>query len=200
MRIAVLSDIRFLHGNGDRLVLGAMRGEDPTEAPEHFREAIRWNARQLAEEHEKVLASWPGSIRMGIDGLGEVLFCHATPRNDTDVFTRLTPEDQLLPIFGNLEADVVICGHTHMQFDRAVGKVRVINSGSVGVPFGKPGAYWLLLDPNVQFQHTSYDLTKAASRIRVTSFPPAQEFGDRNVMEPPSEEEMLEAFGKVTLK
>ena len=192
--------VRFLQGNGDRLVLGAMRGQEPTEAPENFREAIRWNARQLTEEHEKVLASWPKTIRMEIDGLGEVFFCHASPRNDTDIFTRLTPADRLLPIFQGLDADLVVCGHTHMQFDRKVGNVRVINAGSVGVPFGEPGAYWLLLDPAIRFQHTFYDLTKAAARIRVTGFPPAQEFADRNVMRPPLEEEMLEAFSKVPLK
>ena len=192
--------VRFLQGNGDRLVLGAMRGEEPAEVPEPFRESIRWNARQLTAAHEKVLATWPKTIRMEIDGLGGVLFCHATPRNDTDVFTRSTPEKSLEPLFQNLDADVVVCGHTHMQFDRFVGDFRVINAGSVGMPFGKPGAYWVLLGPDVQFWHTSYDLAKTAEQIRATNFPQANDFADRNILRPPSEAEMLETFAKVPLK
>jgi putative phosphoesterase len=191
--------IRFIRGNGDRVVLGAMRGQEPSEVPEPFREGIRWNARELTAAHEKVLTSWPGTTRMVINGLGQVLFCHATPRNDTDVFTRLTPEDRLLPLFRDLAADVVVCGHTHMQFDRVIGGVRVINAGSVGMPFGKPAGYWLLLGPDLQFQQTSYDLTKAAERIRSTAHPNANEFADRSVLHPPSEDEMLKAFSTVPL-
>ena len=191
--------IRFIQGNGDRVVLGAMRGEEPAEVPEPFREPIRWNARQLSAGHQKLLATWPKTIRMEIDGLGDVLFCHATPRNDTDVFTRLTPEKSLEPLFQNLDADVVVCGHTHMQFDRVIGDIRIINAGSVGMPFGGPGAYWLLLGPDIQLRHTSYDLAKAAERIRATSSPQANEFADRNVLHPPSEAEMLQVFAKVPL-
>ncbi|MFZ1221316.1 MAG: metallophosphoesterase family protein [Chthoniobacterales bacterium] len=191
--------VRFIRGNGDRVVLGAMRGSEPAEVPVQFREQIHWNARQLTGAHEKVLANWPQMNRMEIDGLGAVLFCHATPRNDTDVFTRVTPEKSLLPLFQNLDADLVVCGHTHMQFDRRVGTVRVVNAGSVGMPFGEPGAYWLLLGPDVQLQRTSYDLAQAADRIRATSNPQANEFADRNVVNPPFEAGMLEAFAKVPL-
>ena len=91
-----------------------------------------------------------------------MLFCHATPRNDNEIFTRLTPEEHLLPIFARLNADIVVLGHTHMQFDRMVGTVRVVNAGSVGMSFGEPGADWLLLGPDVQLRHTRYDLAKAA--------------------------------------
>jgi diadenosine tetraphosphatase ApaH/serine/threonine PP2A family protein phosphatase len=129
-----------------------------------------------------------------------VLFCHATPRSDTEVFTRLTPEDRLLLIFAGLNLPLVICGHTHMQFDRTIGRVRVVNAGSVGMPFGEPGAYWLLLGPNVELRHTPYDLTKAAARIRDTNYPQAQDFAEHNILHPPSEEKTLKAFAKVELR
>jgi putative phosphoesterase len=191
--------VRFIRGNGDRVVLGALRGEEPAEVPEQFRDGIRWNARQLTAEHEAILASWPETIRMKIDGLGDVFFCHATPRNDTDVFTRVTPEQRLLPLFQNLDANLVVCGHTHMQFDRVIGNVRIINAGSVGMPFGEPGAYWLLLGPEVQLQRTFYDFAKAADRIRATNYPQANDFADHNLVNPPSAAGMLEAFAKVPL-
>ena len=129
-----------------------------------------------------------------------MLFCHATPRSDTEVFTRLTSEDRLLPVFEGLNVPVIVCGHTHMQFDRTIGRIRVLNAGSVGMPFGEPGAYWLLLGPNVQLRHTRYDLAKAAERIRDTKYPHAQDFAARNVLQPPTEGETLEAFTRVELR
>jgi hypothetical protein len=87
-----------------------------------------------------------------------------------------------------------------MQFERTIGPTQVVNAGSVGMPFGKAGAYWLLLGPDVQFRHTRYDLAKAAERIRGTAYPLAQDFAARNVLEPPSEEEMLKVFTSVELK
>jgi hypothetical protein len=83
-----------------------------------------------------------------------------------------------------------------MQFDRMIGRIRVVNAGSVGMPYGEPGAYWLLLGPNVQLRHTPYDLAQAAARIRDTKYPQAQDFAAHNVLQPPSEEK-LEAFTRV---
>jgi len=192
--------VQFIQGNGDREVLALMAGMETGAVPEQFREVMRWNAEQLQPEYEQLLASWPKTLRVEIGGLGEVLFCHATPRSDTKVFTRLTPGDRLFPIFEGLNVPVVICGHTHMQFDRTIGRVRVVNAGSVGMPFGEPGAYWLLLGPNVQLRHTPYDLTKAAERIRDTNYPQAQDFAAHNILQPLSEGEMLEVFTRVELR
>jgi putative phosphoesterase len=192
--------VQFIQGNGDRVVLEQRAGTESSEVPEPFREVVRWNARQLHPEHERLVASWPGTLRLEIPQLGEVLFCHATPRNDVEIFTRLTSEDRLVPVFDGLGAAVVVCGHTHMQFDRTVGTTRVVNAGSVGMPFQEPGAYWLMLGPDVQLRRTSYDLEKAAERIRDTTYPQAQDFAARNVLQPPSEKETLEAFSRVELK
>jgi putative phosphoesterase len=192
--------LQFIQGNGDREVLAQIRGTDTGTVPERFRGVMRWVAQQLQSSDEQLLAGWPETLRLQIQGLGEVLFCHATPRSDTEIFTRLTPEDRLLPVFEGLDVPVIVCGHTHMQFDRTIGRVRVVNAGSVGMPFAEPGAYWLLLGPGVQLQRTSYDLAEAADRIRNTKYPQADDFAARNVLQPPSEGETLEAFGRVELK
>jgi len=192
--------VQFIQGNGDRAVLEQMAGTETGSIPEQFREVIRHSAQQLDPEHERLLASWPKTFRVEIPGLGAVLFCHATPRNDTEIFTRLTPEDGLLPAFAGVNESVVICGHTHMQFDRMIGKIRVVNAGSVGMPYGEAGAFWLLLGPDVHLRHTPYDLAKAASRIRETNYPQAEEFAAGNILQTPLEEEMLERFGQVELK
>jgi predicted phosphodiesterase len=195
--------VQFIHGNGDREVLAQMAGTETDwyrGAREEWRAPVRWTAQQLSQEHQALLASWPLMVTLDIGGLGQVLFCHATPRNDVEGFIRTTAEERLLPVFANVQAGVVVCGHTHMQFDRTVGKIRVVNAGSVGMPFGERGAYWLLLGPDVELRHTSYDFEEAAHRIRQTAYPQADEFASRYVLHPPSEEEMLAAYSKVELK
>src|SRR5262245_55287393 len=184
----------FIRGNCEVAVLAAMAGNDPGRMPEQAREVVRWTAGTLDPSHERLMASWPRSLRLEVDGLGDALFCHGTPRDENERLTRLTPEAAVLPAFDPMDAPLVVCGHTHMQFDRTIGKVRVVNAGSVGMPFGEPGAYWLLLGPGVDLRRTSYDLEEAAARILKTRYPQAQEFAARNVLHPPTEAEMLGLF------
>jgi predicted phosphodiesterase len=191
---------QFIYGNGEVAVLEQMAGRESSLVPEQYRPVIRWTAQQLDPALERWLRAWPPTLRLEIAGLGDVLFCHATPRNENECFTRLTPEDRLLPLFQEPDAAVVVCGHTHMQFDRMIGRTRVVNAGSVGMPFGEPGADWLLLGPDVQLRHSAYDLTKAAERIRNTTYPQAQDFAEQYVLRAPSEEKMLAAFTRAEVK
>ena len=184
----------FIYGNGEVAVLQQMAGTEPAAVPQAFRPIIRWTAQQLHPEHQQWLSTWPKTITLEIAGLGSVLFCHATPQNENDIFTRLTPEHHLLPLFEDLHAAIVVCGHTHMQFDRTVGRTRILNAGSVGMPFGEPGAHWLLLGPDIQFRHTRYDLANAAERIRSSTYPQAHDFAVRNILNPPTEQQILEVF------
>lgn len=184
----------FIRGNADREVIAAMRGEDIGEMPKSVREVIVWVAQQLDPRHQELLSGWPETLSLSVSGLGEALFCHATPQSDTVIFTRRTPETRLRPIFSEVAASLVVCGHTHMQFDRMIGGVRVVNAGSVGMPYGKSGAQWLLLDAGVEFKHTSYDLEAAAARIRASNHPQAEAFASDNVLSTPSEAEALEFF------
>jgi predicted phosphodiesterase len=197
------SPAQFIHGDGDREVLAQMSGVETDwyrTATEQWREPVRWTAKQLGTEHQRLLEGWPPTCYVEIPGLGDVLFCHATPRNDTEIFTRLTPDDLLLPIFEGLGVSVVVCGHTHIQFDRMIGTTRVVNAGSVGMAFGESGADWLLLAPDVQLRHTGYDLARAADRVRSSTYPQAEDFAARNILHPPSEKETLAAFTRAELK
>ncbi|PYR00748.1 MAG: phosphoesterase [Acidobacteria bacterium] len=187
--------VHFIHGNAEVAVLDQMAGRNPAAVPEQYWPILRWTAQELTE-YEPLLASWPKTRRLDIAGLGDVLFCHGTPRDDNEVFTRLTPEERLLPVFEGL--NVVVCGHTHMQFDRMIGTTRVVNAGSVGAPFGEPGADWLLLGPEVGFRHTSYDFANAAERMRATNYP--EDFAARYVLATPSAAEMLEMFTAASLR
>lgn len=185
---------QWIMGNGDRAVLEQRRGVASDALPQSVRPIIRWHAAALTAAHERAIASWASTLRLEIDGLGSVVFVHASPRNDTEIFTERTPAAGLEPIFDAADADVVVCGHTHMQFDRMIGRTRVVNAGSVGMPFGDPGAHWALLGPEVELRRTPYDLERAAARIRSSSYPGAAEYVKEYVLNRPSKERMLELY------
>ncbi|HZS30610.1 MAG TPA: metallophosphoesterase family protein [Gaiellaceae bacterium] len=125
--------VLFLRGNADRELYPGEEGLAPPELIEESRAKLR-------EDEIAFLYSLPPTQRVG-----DVLFCHASPRNDVDVFTERTPEERLLPLFEGLDASTVVCGHTHTQYERTVAGVRIVNAGSVGMPYeAEPGAYWLL--------------------------------------------------------
>jgi predicted phosphodiesterase len=188
----------FISGNGEAEVLRAHRGEELARVPEAFRPLIHWTARQLRGDDAARVATWPPTTRFEIVGLGDVMFCHATPRSDVDVFTTRTAEERIRPLFDGV-ADVVVCGHTHMQFDRTVGRTRVVNAGSVGMPWAEPGAYWLLLGPDIELRQTPYDFAAAAQRVRDTTYPHANDFAEHNILRPPAEADMLAAYARMEL-
>ena len=188
----------LLSGNGEREVLASRRGAESEHLPDAVRASIRWVAGSLSPEQLRWLESWPSSVSLDVDGQ-QVLFCHATPRNDFEIFTPRTPEERLLPVFRDVAEDLVVCGHTHMQFQRSIGGRTVVNAGSVGMVFGDPGACWLLLAPDVRPRRSLYDLEAAAERVRRTSYPQAESFADVNVLAPPSEASMIESLERAAL-
>lgn len=192
---AIELPVHFIRGNGDRVVATYLAGGDITEVPKAFRDSIAWTAAQLDPGQRELLTTWPPTCELEIPGVGRTLFCHATPRSDVEVFTRVTPEAQVAPLFAGTDAAVVVCGHTHMQFDRRVAAHRIVNAGSVGMPFaGPPGAYWLLLDQGIELRRTDYDVAATAERFGRTGFPHVGVTAVRYVISPPTEADSLRLF------
>lgn len=142
--------VHWLRGNADRELTPGENGLAPAEV-------LDWVRERLSAEQIAFLYGLPPTLELEVDGLGRVLFCHATPQNDVDVFTERTPEERVAPQFARLGVDLVVCGHTHMQFVRPIADVTVVNSGSVGMSYEDvPGAYWLLLGPSIESRHTPF--------------------------------------------
>jgi putative phosphoesterase len=189
---------RFVRGNADRELVNCFDGTPLSpNIPEEVRELTTWAAQQLERRHRDFLASFAAQVVLNVDGLGDVLFCHGSPRSDEEILTAATPDRRLQTALTGVEQPVVVCGHTHMQFDRQCGKVRVVNAGSVGMPYGEPGAYWLWLGPVVTLQRTLYDLEEAARLIRASGYPQAEDFADNNVLQPPTAAEAIEVFERM---
>ena len=186
----------FLYGNGEVAVLERLAGRRPATVPEPYQPLIDWTARQLSPDQQRALGRWPPIVRLAIAGLGDVLFCHATRRNENEIFTRVTPEDRLRPLFASAGASVVVCGHTHMPFDRMVAETRVLNAGSVGMPYGHREADWLIVGPGVEFRRTPYDVGKAVERIRASGCPDAEALFVEGILHPPDDDVMTHAYEK----
>lgn len=154
---------RIVRGNADRLE--EVRDFDSRQAA--------WNEVRLGADRLATVAGWPLTLELEVDGLGRALVCHATPVSDEPIYTQLTPDEELVAVLGPVDADVLVCGHTHMQYDRELSSgLRVVNPGSVGMPYeGRAGAFWALLGPDVAFRHTEYDVERTISAIRELGAP-----------------------------
>jgi predicted phosphodiesterase len=177
-------DALAIRGNADRTLL-----EDPGEGL-----ADKWVADQLEDRHRAFLAELPQTVELEVEGLGRVLFCHGSPRSDEEMILKTTPEEWLRDMLIGVDADVVVCGHTHMQFDRVVDGTRVMNAGSVGLAYGAPGAHWLALGPGVEHRQTAYDNEAFADRVAASEWPKAAKFAEEYIRNVPSEEEALGFF------
>jgi putative phosphoesterase len=148
--------VAFVRGNCDRL-------------PGEFA------ASRLPSDELAFLAQLPTTISLDVDDLGATLFCHGSPRSDEEILTPLTPVERLGPILAGVREEVVVHGHTHVRYDRIVGERRVVDPGSVGMPYeDEPGAYWALFGPDVELRCTQYDLEAAVERIATSDYPDAE--------------------------
>ncbi len=162
----------FLRGNAERAVLQMAAGE---RAPETPRDS--WMLSQHPGEVVAFVATFAFSAVVDIDGLGAVRFCHGSPRSDHEVVTPATPQDRFTALMSGVDEDVLVTGHTHMQFDRPVAGRRSVNPGSVGLPYhtGAPGtAYWATLGPDVTLRRTTYPVAESLARGNTVGDPSAE--------------------------
>lgn len=168
---------RYVRGNCERLVLDR---DDETSA---------WCDDRLDDDARAFLAALPTTV--SLDG---VCFCHGSPRADDEILTAATPDDVVAEMLADVPQTTVVCGHTHHQFDRVSHGARIVNAGSIGMPYeGRPGARWAMIGPDVELRSTAYDLDAAATAIRATGFPDADELV-ATLREPPTADEVARHF------
>jgi predicted phosphodiesterase len=181
----------WVHGNCEREMVTAFDGG---EVPGPFGADAAASAALIGRAHRDLIDGLPLTAALDIDGLGPTLFCHASPRRDDEMVLVDSPPERWAEVLDGVDAGVVVCGHTHMPFDRLAAGRRVINAGSVGMPYGHPGASWALLGPDVTLRRTRYDTEVAARQIGASQHPQAQEWAAEYVLNHYSDAEALEAF------
>ena len=163
-RLRGLGDrVRWVRGNADRELYPGEEGLAPADVVDAARV-------KLSDDEIAFLHDLPETQQVG-----DVLYCHASPRNDVDIFTERTPEERIAFLFEGLDVPTVVCGHTHTQYERTVGGVRVVNAGSVGMAYEEePGAYWLL---DLDHRRTPYE----GAELIATREEAVSEFTDRGL-------------------
>jgi putative phosphoesterase len=182
--MALPGPVYFVKGNADREV-GERHGVRQG-LPGWIAEINEWCTDQLSVAQREFLNRLPSSVTLPVKGLGDVLFVHGSPRRDTDPIRRDTPSDEIRPMIADVREATIVCGHTHIQFDRMVDGTRIVNAGSVGLQSAARGACWALLGPNVVLKETAYDYQAAADQIRRSGVPMANDFAE-HILNPPTE-------------
>jgi putative phosphoesterase len=181
-----LDKARFVQGNADREMVEIYDGERESGSPL----VDDWSIAQLDRRRRDFLASFEPTVVVG-----DVCFCHATPHADEPIFTRVSPDERVRELIGDIVQTVVVCGHTHMQFDRIVDGIRVVNAGSVGMPYGTTDACWALVEGrDVELRRTPYDLDAAAERMRASGHVHRDRLIAENLLVAPPEEEAIAFF------
>jgi predicted phosphodiesterase len=155
--------VHWVRGNGEREVAAAAQEGGEPSAGDSAAEMSAFTAWELGRERALVLGDLP--LTVTVDG---VLFCHATPRSDEDLVTRISTAERWSEVLDGVEAALVVAGHTHQQDDRTVDGVRFINAGSVGLPYeGDGDARWLWIEDGVpELRRTAYDAAAAGQQMR----------------------------------
>jgi predicted phosphodiesterase len=191
---ALAVPVHWVRGNADRELVAARgashgAGEDPAAR------AAAWAAGRLRPTHVDLLAGLPATVTLDVDGLGPTCFCHGTPGDDEGILTRRTPDDVLLEALADVAQATVVGGHVHQRYDRRVAGRRMVNPGSVGMPYeGVAAAFWALLGPGVELRRTDYDLGAAVAAMRATGFPDLDDLVVGESLLRPADPEEVTAF------
>lgn len=216
MRVAALFDVHGMpwaleavlaaveHESVDAIVFGGdyLYGPYPRETVAMVRSVdahvLRGNCEDLAEDWEREALApgdleWLQSLPLSVTVDGAV-YCHAAPESNTPITTAITPDDALRRTFG--DSGTFVIGHTHHQFDRRVGDLRVVNAGSIGMAYeDEVVACWAVIDAGEpSFRRTQFDVDEAVARTRASAWPGAQSFVEENLLVAVSRDEAIEAL------
>jgi len=190
---------QLIGGNTDRYIV---RGQRPNTPPakdaeglarrlESFRErdeALNWTLGQLSYEDYALLAEITGrELHLDVPGFGVVVGFHAIPGDDEPTSLRPdSPDEEAADALLDRQGRLALCGHTHLAMDRQVRGWRVVNPGSVGLSFGRPGlAEWALLSfgedgaLSVDLRAVPYDVQAAAAAAEEAGYPQAARYAER---------------------
>jgi putative phosphoesterase len=184
---AVLADL----GDVDAIVFGGdfLCGPYDEETFELVSSLDAVLVRGNCEDSDPRTASLP--LTAELDG---VVYCHATPTDNTPMTTAITPAADLVAMFG--DSGTFVIGHTHHQFEHRVGDLRVVNAGSVGMAYeSRVAAFWALIeDGEPQFRSTPFDIDLAVERVRASDWPQREEFAAENLLAAVSRDDAVAHF------
>lgn len=106
----------------------------PDDDTPRFLELEAWSAEQLDDGDKAFIRTFRPTVRLEYEGVS-LLSYHGSPRSYDDIITATTADEVLDGYFAGHDALLFAGGHTHTQFVRRYHGSRIINPGSVGLPY-----------------------------------------------------------------
>jgi putative phosphoesterase len=141
--------------------------------------SIAWSNAHTTAANKAYLRTLPASIPLQVGDL-RVLLVHGSPRKINEYLYADRPDASFERLLDQAQADVLVCGHTHLPYHKTLPSGRhIINAGSVGKPKdGDPRACYVVLSAdgsalNAAFVRVPYDVEAMARAIEASDMPDA---------------------------
>jgi predicted phosphodiesterase len=141
-----------------------------------------WTADRLGGNGLQFLAGLPRQQRLFLTEVHSILAVHGSPHSDEENIRPDTPEEELSQMVADSPSfNLLLCAHTHLPVNRVVAGRRIVNVGSVGLPFdGDPRASYAIVhlqpggDYGVEFRRVDYDVEAVVSELFAVAHPAAE--------------------------
>lgn len=126
---------------------------------------------EITPQNFEWLKSLENEIKLELDGT-RFLFCHGSPWS---VEEYIYPDNQNLKLFAELDADIIVMGHTHIAWHHVILGKTLINPGSCGQPrdYQPTSSYAIFdsMDKSLEFFRAEYDLQRLIKELKDQGFP-----------------------------
>jgi putative phosphoesterase len=129
-----------------------------------------WN---IKDEYLNVLKNKEDEIELTLEGK-RILCVHGSPMSNIEILNSNLKHERLELLVSIKPSDIIFCGHSHIKGEFKFGNTKIINPGSVGLPFdGDNKASYCIYDTSdvVYFRKVSYDVQKYISMVEESSLP-----------------------------
>lgn len=185
---------RCVFGNSDEFLLTLDPGSEQLDEERLARLLAvgRWSADRLGPERLELLRAYEPTVELDLAGR-RLVCCHATPASNEDVILPDTPRDAVETALA--DADVVACGHVHLQWHRRIGRKIWFSAGSAGLVYEhtepmseRPYEPWaeyavLAADPagalRLEFRRVPYDVEAVLAATHASGVPDAEHFASQ---------------------
>jgi putative phosphoesterase len=178
----------FVRGNAERAVSELAAG---TRAAVAGRSLDAWMLDAHGEAGIAQVSGFAQAVTLATP-IGATWFSHGSPRSDIELLTPATSAERLTAATAGITERIIVHGHTHLQYQRAVGDLTVIAPGSVGIPYATgdtPGARWAIIDESITLRTTPYDIEEAIHAAERAGYPSTGYA--RHLRTPPTLEEII---------
>lgn len=179
----------MIQGNTDLMIADYSEGlySKLKEKAPTMAEALKSDVFLLNPLEKKFLKTLPIQKEVKVEGV-KFLLVHGSPRKNNEDILPDTPIEEVEKMLVNVDADVVLCGHTHIPCGfQTESRKTVVNDGSIGRPFytvqGVPKACYLLVEvisERCVFEHqfVGYNRQKAAQKLAKRDFQGADKLAE----------------------